>query len=189
MGGVQVVCCAVLNCFVAGGNQQECTCGFISLEKLQFLRENRGTLAGRFMHQRVVPGMKFTCNGYLTKWTVVARWTEENPLYPELQVWRGAGDNIYTLVNSTTLSFDAEQTSYVYEYIVDPPVWLQAGDVFGIFQPLFSESRLKPQYAQTNQSVDNYFIPTPQYNGSIFAINATDITINQELPLVTAEIG
>lgn len=132
--------------------------------------------------------MKFTCNGYLTKWTVDARWEESAHSFPELQIWRESGDNIYTLVNSTTLYFDAQQASHMYEYNVDPPVWLQVGDVYGIFQPRYLESRLRPLY-ETDRPLENYFIQTPQYDGSTLAINATSVMTIQERPLVTAEIG
>ncbi len=178
-------------CFItAGGDEAECTCGFISVERLLTLRETKGSQIQHYGQQRVIPDMNFTCNGYITKWTVVAQWDPQYASFPKLQIWRDNGGNEYTLVNTTTLHFESEITSYMYEYLVEPPIQFKIGDVLGIFHPPEGSSRLSLYYETDNGPTENYFLEgVDQYDSRTFAINTTGISTDQDLPLITAEIG
>ncbi len=174
--------------FTAGGDKQECTCGFISMQRLLFLSGDRGSTTQNNWQQRIHPGLKFTCSGYLTKWTFLAQWRNQSS-FPEAQIWRVDSSNSYTLVNSTTLHIETESSRYMYEYEVIPPVQFKTGDVVGIFQPLGTTSDLTLYYEEDSGPADNFFLVVNQYNENTFQLNATDLMTDMDLPLITPEIG
>ena len=134
---------------------QECANGFALQEILptvqSVLNGGRHTLN---MLQSVSPEIKFTCDGSITKWIVGAFWNNDisHTHYPDLQVWRKVSDSNseseeYYKVGNTTITVTSESNySHVYEYIVDPPLPVEAGDVLGIFQAELSDSQLSLYY-------------------------------------------
>ena len=97
---------------------------------------NGENVRDRHHQQRIFPEINFLCDGAITKWIVGGRWSNNDELYPELQVWRSNGDgNTFGKVGNTTPSFSMESSTEIYEYTVDPPLEFQAGDILGVYQP------------------------------------------------------
>ena len=141
--------------------------------------------------QSVSPHTSFTCNGNVTKW--IMRWiqvTSSSMNFPELQVWRPSNEaNVtFQLVGSTAITADPGATraiaDFVFEFTVNPPLPVQAGDVLGIYQP---ESRIR------------LFSGAIQSNEVLFQIVSSSLTIFPEptptvrplsrVPLISAEVG
>ena len=88
----------------------------------------------------VFPSLKFTQNGILEKWVFAATrrftLTGLQRSYPEFQVWRGRGEN-RTMVSRHIITNALSRTGYlnIYEYTLNSPQPVQAGDYIGIFMP------------------------------------------------------
>ena len=146
--------------------------------------------------QIVSPHTSFTCNGNVTKW--IMRWVEmaetianRNLSFPELQVWRPSNGEsaILWLVGSTAITADPRATraiaNDVYEFTVDPPLPVQAGDVLGIYQP---QSRIT-LYFRALESTEILFQTTAS-RLSTFPDPA--LTVESEfrrVPLISVEVG
>ena len=134
-------------CYVvfSGGNAESCTEGFITREQLadeallieDFADPNQDN------QQLIIPNMTFTTSGSVVRWTFAARYNASATQYPELQVWRENTTGTYVKVGSTG-NMEPAQTAYlnVYEYVLDSPLQVLAGDVLGIYQPSSSNSRV-----------------------------------------------
>jgi hypothetical protein len=83
--------------------------------------------------QAVIPGINFTCNGTVTRWTVGATWRGDYTTFTELQIWRNVSGTQYMKVDSSNIIVGAGNVSQVYE--LDIPLVFQKGDIFGYFQP------------------------------------------------------
>ena len=124
-----------------------CTSNFINLESLIYQSVSLGFTGEA---QSLYPSIYFTCNGSITGWSVLGRrhTGNNNTLYPDLQVWRGEGGGVYIRVGNTTLSEGIAQPggtarAGIWEYPLETPLEFQAGDIFGIFQPLLDMSHLR----------------------------------------------
>ena len=178
-------------CVRLSTDPQECANGFVLQERVQTVRNifNRGrpTLNNR---QSVSPQISFTCDGNITKWIVGANWDGEHALYPELQVWRRVNDSIpdrYYRVGNTIISVASQNSdSQVYEYPVDPPLPVEAGDVLGIFQPVGDDSRLRVYYERDAGPSTLY--QTTSISQEDFP-ESGEPQSHSHLPLVTVEIG
>ena len=128
-----------------GGSAESCTEGFITRERLTDEALLIGDFAGTNQdnQQLIIPNMTFTSSGSVVRWTFVAQYRESATQYPELQVWRENTTGTYVKVGSTG-NMEPAQTAYlnVYEYVLDPPLQVLAGDVLGIYQPSSSNSRV-----------------------------------------------
>ena len=135
-----------------------------------------------FDQQLIIPNTTFTRNGSVVRWTVAAQYRASATQYPELQVWRETTTGRYVKVGST-VNMEPNQTAYlnVYEYVLDPPLQVLAGDVLGIHQPSSENSRHGLLFLQ-NSSYVNWYITAPRPQDS-FTVTSSQ-TINF-LPLVT----
>ena len=121
--------------------------GFITAEKM---RERALVLASYvevYSQERVIPGLSITETGLLTSWTFAANnlgTSSERTRYPELRILRLNDATEYFIVHNTNNTVEPVRTGFlnVYEYVEDPPLRVEAGDVFGFYQPLEAESRL-----------------------------------------------
>ena len=173
---------------ILGENAENCTEGFITRERLAdeafFIRD----FTYMYSRQLIIPNMTFTSNGSVVRWTFAARYRASATQYPELQVWRENTTGTYVKVGSTG-NMEPAQTAYlnVYEYVLDPPLQVLAGDVLGIYQPsstnscvqllfLFDSSYVN-WYTEVSEPQDS---PTPQ---DFFMVAGSEI--NNALPLVT----
>ena len=141
--------------------------------------------------QLIMPDIQFTCRGEVVKWIMGGRW-DGGQHYPELQIWRPSGGTTYQRVNSTTISAAMERDDDVYEFIPDPPIPFQPGDVLGVFQPSRNNSRLQVDYDNRGSSV-YYYIETDEDQvvslHTTFDISHEDVETQTALPLVSLEIG
>ena len=144
--------------------------------------------------QSVSPQINFTCDGNITKWIMGALWDSRNDFYPELQVWRRVNGNIptsYHRVGNTVIAVAEENRgSIVYEYPVDPPLPVKAGDVLGIYQPPGSDSKLNVWYERDTGPVTLYQTAQHPRSEEDFPEPAGGaVQSHSSLPLVTVEIG
>ena len=168
-----------------GGNAESCTEGFITRERLA----DEALLIGDFAdstnqdsQQLIIPNMTFTSNGSVVRWTFVARYNTSATQYPELQVWRENTTGAYVKVGSTG-NMEPNQTAYlnVYEYVLDPPLQVLAGDVLGTYQPSSRNSRVQLSFLSDSNLVNWYTkVSTPQ---DTFMVAGSQT--NNVLPLVT----
>ena len=92
-----------------------------------------GRLSGHNRRQQITPSITFTCDGWITKWIIGALWGNNKMLFPELQIWRNAGNNTYRKINGTFISVETRNASLIYEYSDFSPIPFQAGDILGAF--------------------------------------------------------
>ena len=167
---------------VLGRNAENCTEGFITREQLAdeaFFIRNFVYMYG---WQLIIPNMTFTSSGSVVRWTFVAQYNASATQYPELQVWRENTTGAYVKVGSTG-NMEPAQTPYlnVYEYVLDPPLHVLAGDVLGIYQPSSGNSRVHFSFLSDSNHVNLYnFSPRPQDSFMV-----TGSQTNNVLPLVT----
>ena len=166
----------------------QCTSGFISEEELATV------LIGQRNQQRIIPDLRFDCDGEITKWIVGAIWSDTATLLPELQLWRlnSSRNGVYTKVGTTTLNATTSNSSRLYKFPVEPSLQFQTGDILGIFQPSGSQSRLRILYKLGSGNPRNYVFSPP---GNVteppletFNTSSSGIGQQRVLPLVTIEI-
>jgi len=134
-----------------------CTSRFTTREAVEAAAAD--TLVNRDKQQRIIPNINFTCDGAITKWIVLGRWNASGSqsLYPDLQIWRSSGDNMFTKIGNTTLRVEGgSDTVTYYEYNLTTPLNFQAGDVLGIFQPDKGKNRLRMNF-QSSVGPRNYY--------------------------------
>ena len=174
-----------MNVFLLGVSAGNCTQGFITRERLA----DEALLIGNFVDpdrnrigiQLIMPGMTFTRNGSVVRWTFVARYRASATQYPELQVWRENTTGRYVKVGSTG-NMEPAQTAYlnVYEYVLDPPLQVLAGDVLGIYQPSSNSSRIHLSFLSDLNFVNWYTdVSEPQDSFMVAGSQTNDV-----LPLV-----
>ena len=144
--------------------------------------------------QQITPDMRFTCDGMITKWIIGADWGSGpmETLYPELQLWRSNGSNVYQKINTILIRNSTRSPNRIYEYNT-PPIPFQAGDILGVFIPKDGDSRIK-LIAESGSSPTNYYITQTQgvmvsSYSSINILNTPLVTSANYRPLVTVEIG
>ena len=173
-----------MGCFCLGENVESCTEGFITRERLADEALLIGTFAdtNQENQQLIIPNMTFTRSGSVVRWTFPARYRPSATQYPELQVWRENTTGRYVKVGST-VSMEPIQTAYlnVYEYVLDPPLQVLAGDVLGIYQPSSTNSRLQLLFLSDSNLVNWYTEVSRPQNSFMVADSGT----NNALPLVT----
>ena len=104
--------------------------------------------------------MFFLCNGSVTKWIFGAedQVNNQNAL-AEFQIWRQQSSSSYNKVSFSSMTFNDVTLigTNLYEFIPQTPLQFQEGDIFGVYIPLTSLSRLV-FYEQTQSSPLNRFI-------------------------------
>ena len=174
-----------MNVFLLGVSAGNCTQGFITRERLA----DKALLIGNFVDpnlnqngiQLIMPGMTFTSSGSVVRWTFAAQYRASATQYPELQVWRENTTGTYVKIGNTS-NMEPNQTAYlnVYEYVLDPPLQVLAGDVLGIYLPSSSSSRIHLSSMSDSNQV-NWHITGPEPQESFMV---TGSQTNNVLPLV-----
>ena len=172
-----------------------CGCGFMSVERMRILHglETVGSATNPARRQQITPDIKFTCDGMITKWIVGANWDSSDSFYPELQVWRNIGNDVYQKINGTVITTPTENSNRIYEYDNFSPIPFQAGDILGVFLPRDRDTRLR-LLSETTNSPTNYYLNTVN-SASESSFDTIDIQSTQSLssqayhPLVSVEIG
>ena len=172
----------VMLCFI-GGSAGNCTERFITRERLADEALLIGTFAdtNQDNQQLIIPDMTFTSSGSVVRWTFAAQYNASATHYPELQVWRETITGRYVKVGNTD-NMEPIQTAYlnVYEYVLDPPLQVLAGDVLGIYQPSSRNSCVHLLFLSDSNHVNWYTeVSTPQNS---FMVNGSKT--NNVLPLV-----
>ena len=166
-----------------GGGAENCTEPFITREQLAdkafFIPDFADT--NQYNQQLIIPNMTFTSSGSVVRWTFAARYRASATQYPELQVWRENTTGTYVKVGSTG-NMEAAQTAYlnVFEYVLDPPLQVLAGDVLGIYQPSSRNSRVHLLFLSDSNHINwDTEVSTPQDS---FMVTSSEE--NNALPLV-----
>ena len=164
----------------------------MSLETMYALAglEEYGRLAGYNMRQQITPSITFMCDGWITKWIIGALWGDTLELFPELQIWRKAGNETYRKISGTRIVVDRRNENLIYEYSNFTPIPFQAGDVLGAFVPLGNVTKLKLR-SEGNRGPLNYYIltnnaPESPYNNVNLSGTLTSATFH---PLISVEIS
>ena len=133
--------------------------------------------------QYLFPDITFTCNGFITKWIVGGNTDSSESLQPELQIWRNTVGTSYTKTNFSVIPFSTSTAVNIVEYIPDPPLEFQEGDILGVYQPKHSDSALVV-YSQDRDGPANYA------NGqNLSTVNLTGSPNGYDYPLVTVEFS
>ena len=139
-----------------GGSAGGCTEGFISRERLAEEALLIGDFAYTYSQQTIIPDISFTMSGSVVRLTFAAQYRESATQYPELQIWRNMSGAFVKVGNTSNM--EPVQTAYlnVYEYVLDPPLPVLAGDVLGIYQPPEDESRVHLTFLEDTGPVNWY---------------------------------
>ena len=133
--------------------------------------------------QQITPDIRFTCDGMITKWIIGADWKISESLYPELQLWRSSGNNMYWKINGTLIEVETESENRIYEYNDFSPIPFQAGDSLGVFIPRGAQSNLRLR-AESGYGPTNYYIPTADSTVSPY----DSIDLQQDTPQVSSSV-
>ena len=139
--------------------------------------------------QQITPDITFTCDGHITKWIVGANWADTRSLYPELQVWRNVGNDVYHKINGTVINIAAESPTRIYEYDNFSPIPVLAGDILGafIFQTPSSKLLL---WSERDSDSSVFFVNTDSNSvSSIDLQSMPPLRSTSYFPLVTVEIS
>ena len=167
-----------------------CGCGFMASERVYALRNIPPLMTGSREEfntgQMIFPNITFSCSGHVTKWILAAKWNNNKPQFPDLQIWKPTGDGIYEKRGSTTIMWmEQKEDDEVYEFQVHPPLLFMAGDILGLFQPNPGQSRLEVRY-DDDISPEFYAIDE---SSDMFTISTSGVLSTTGIPLVTVEIG
>ena len=163
--------------------------GFLNEEAVRIAADVYATGEGvrNFMYmyewQLIIPDTTFTRNGSVMRWTFAAQYNASATQYPELQVWRETTTGTYVKVGNTS-NMEPAQTAYlnVYECVLDPPLQVLAGDVLGIYQPSYRNSRIHLSFLRNSDFVNWYITQATSPQDSFMVAGSQT---NNVLPLVT----
>jgi len=163
----------------------QCVQGFLNEEALRIALDVYGTSLITHEHQqRIIPGIRFTCTGMLTKWIIGAQRTlTQTTNHLQLQIWRRRGRNSYGRINFNDITdLNATDDLNVYEYVPNSPLQFQANDLLGLFQPRSTDTQAVVYY-QVGGGPRNYAysrsFPTTEYT--------TGRGVDNDVPLVAVE--
>ena len=124
--------------------------GFLNEEALRiavdvFVANDTNNITTHERQQRIIPGIRFTCTGILTKWTIGAQRTLTQTINPlQLQIWRQR-----RLINFSDITdLNATDDLNVYEYVPNPPLQFQSNDLLGLFQPRSADTQTVVYYLE-----------------------------------------
>ena len=138
------------------------------------------------LRQYLYPQIAFSCNGTVTKWIYGANYRSSNTATPQLQIWRETS-NGYTLIENSTVDATAGNASNLYEFIPQTPLKFQEGDIFGVYIPQNSISKLR--LFEQRLSGPNNFRQT-NVNAPLSTLDLTlGLDSDNDFPLVTVEIS
>ncbi len=145
-----------------GSSASDCISSFATMDEIMIGLQQSGMerpIKDEKRQQRLIPGITFTCHGFITKWILAAKWGDKAN-YPELQTWNSSDGITYTKQGTTTFSFEGgSEEMLFYEYTPDPPGHeFQDGDVLGMFIP--DKSRYNIFFQADESAPTNYFYDT-----------------------------
>ena len=183
-----------------------CDNGFIRLDMLKTLAQKIPTGSASTnrlsSESRLIPDWNFTCNGTITSFLVGADIRTVNlagtrTLYPQVQIWRRTNASSpvreYARVWSEEIRLEAGYFSPngVLEYNLKDPFSFQAGDIFGIYQPIHSNSLVRVYYnAGDNTAPVAHTLTGLSIENITYNIESGEfLLIQQELILISPVTG
>ena len=171
----------------------QCVQGFLNEEALRIAVNVYGTsLTTHERQQCIIPSIRFTCTGMLTKWTIGAQRTLTQATdYLQLQIWRQRTPSRMNPATHVRISFsditdlNATDDLNVYEYVPNPPLQFQADDLLGLFQPDSADIQV---YYQEGGGPRNYARSTDSAFSSFYR-NSRRVDMDTALPLVAVEVN
>ena len=157
----------------SGGNAaDDCTSGFMSIDRMDDILGNDGSLTLDYDYTAIFPEVSFTSSGSIRSWIFGGLWLGNSGSFTELQIWRpvSGADGSYTKVGSTTIMTE-QNSSRLYHYPLSSPLPFQAGDILGCSQPpqLSSQLTLWYEYEGRGRQLGYYYLGT----------NSDQLTINE----------
>ena len=174
----------------------DCAQGFLNNKSLEMIIEAMKDNKTSFPHSLffsltslhyITPNTAFITQGNLTKWTFAARFNHSNRQLPELQVWRRLSNNHFTKIHG--VSMEPRQTGYLNVFELDfseTSVYVQAGDMFGVYQPSENRARYSLAFLQTEDGPITYSKQMAPNSSNVMLSFLS--TMNMQ-PLVTATIS
>ena len=160
--------------------------GFLNEEAVRIAAYMYGSIRNHGCQQRIIPGIKFTCTGTLTKWIIGAQQTLTQPTnHLQLQIWRRQGSsNTYGITDfSDITALNATDDLNVYEYIPNSPLEFQTDDILGLYQPCISNTQAVVYY-QWGGGPRNFVRLFSLLTGRFEAVG-----VDNDLPLVAVEFN
>ena len=147
-----------------------------------------GSIKTNHIHQALFPDINFVCSGNLTKWMIVASPVGGGLWYPEVHIWTRDGISD-TFTRSKRNKFSRESpnpVSRVYEEIRNPPLWVEAGSVLGVYNPPTPALRL---LYQKRGGPLNYYVSGPHEAYRSFNLGSGLVLEDRnDYPLVSVEV-
>ena len=141
--------------------------------------------------QRVIPELQFDVEGNVTKLIFVVSpfFLVDRPEYPELQVWRVSESSTteFRLVHSTRgLVPSSTGDTNLYQYILEEPWPVMAGDFIGMFVPDREEAKLTFYTTNVPEGPVNFYFANASDAMETFSLDAGPFNMNS-IPLVSVE--
>ena len=143
----------------------------------------------REKQQRLFPAINFSCSAAVSGWIFVAEDKEGRGrnLYPEIQIWRTANTQQYSLHHTSSQQPTVTESSNVFRY-PGISVQVQPGDILGVYQPEGKKSRYTLTYQEHGGPI-NYRMDTKDAP-TTFSIDGNGVHTDQnDYPLVGVEIS
>ena len=171
----------------------QCVQGFLNEEALRIAVDVYGTsLTTHERQQRIIPGIRFTCTGMLTKWIIGAqRPLTQSTNHLQLQIWRRRSptSNTFDRTNFSDLAdLNATDDLNVYEYTSNPPLQFQADDLLGLFLPRRTETQVVV-YLQEDGGPQSYRRFFQNSALSSFTTSSRGVRTDTDIPLVAVEVS
>ena len=175
----------------------QCTQGFLNEEAVSIAADVYATndtysIRTHEGQQRIIPGIKFTCTGTLTKWIIGAQSTvteATNPRHPQLQIWRlrqGSTNTYDRTTFSDITELNTTDDLNVYEYIPNLPLDFRANDFLGLYQPRIRDTQVEVYY-QMGGGPRNF--ARSNQDSPVTSNFITGGGVGNDLPLVTVEVN
>ena len=168
-----------------------CTSGFMELDLLIKRAEkipsddiNENSLDGKFR----LLNESFSCSGTMTGLLFVGlyRTGGGRNMYPEIQLWRNTGGDMYIKNASEQMQMTAGVFSPdgVLQYNLTEPMSFESGDKLGVYQPAINASRVRVYYRSATATT--YELG----NNALSTINLADLSQKtDELILISPATG
>ena len=138
---------------------------------------------------RILRDIEFNCTTEITGVIFGAVLRINRDLFPNIHIWRPAGNNTYRMVPESVrviyYSTNNVTTSGVFEYSFASPISVANGDLLGISQPSLSDSRLRVYYINGMNGFVSYSVISSSTSENLASLTP----ITNELVLVYPVTG
>ena len=165
---------------------------FLAKDELSFKVALLETIVPIENQLRIIPDLMFEADGYITRWivaTIDAFPFEDKPDYPDIQVWRDFEESSseFTLVHSTSgLSPSLTDDTNLYEYVLDEPWPVRAGDFIGMYVPDREKAKISLYLTELSDGPQNYYFLNAQSTQQTFNTSLDPFT-STSIPLLFAD--